>query len=146
MRVSIHLTLTSFLASFASAFSIARPQDTVLLKQQARRCDSPHCSLLIPAASSKRPVPVQASLAVLRGGGGKQVTSSTKISATATDRSSPIDTGSKCPVTGLAAVLSTVYGTGGVIYILLKAIKRVLPIALEPFQKSAVPLSQFQLG
>jgi hypothetical protein len=43
-------------------------------------------------------------------------------------------------------VLSTVYGTGGVIYILLKAIKRVLPIALEPFQKSAVPLSQFQLG
>jgi hypothetical protein len=39
-----------------------------------------------------------------------------------------------------------VYGTGGVIYILLKAIKRVLPIALEPFQKSAVPLNQFELG
>jgi len=38
------------------------------------------------------------------------------------------------------------WGTFGVVYILAKAIKRVLPIALEPFNgKGAHPLSQFQL-
>ena len=53
---------------------------------------------------------------------------------------------SKCPVTGSVAILSSVWGAGGVIYILAKAIKRVLPIALEPFQKGAIPLGQVQLG
>jgi len=38
------------------------------------------------------------------------------------------------------------YGTGGVMYILIKAIRRVVPIALEPFGKTAVPMSQFQLS
>jgi hypothetical protein len=35
-----------------------------------------------------------------------------------------------------------------VVYILVKAIKRVLPIALEPFSKNGgvVPLTQFQLA
>lgn len=42
----------------------------------------------------------------------------------------------------------SLWGTGGVLYILFKAIIRVLPIALEPFKKGGdvVPLSQFQLG
>ena len=43
-------------------------------------------------------------------------------------------------------VLASLWGTGGVAYILLKAIKRVLPIAMEPFVDEATPLSQFQLG
>lgn len=58
----------------------------------------------------------------------------------------PIDTGTKCPMTGVASIFGSLWGTGGVLYILSKAIKRVLPIALEPFQTGAVPLSQFQLG
>ena len=42
--------------------------------------------------------------------------------------------------------LTSLWGTTGVLYILAKAIKRVLPIALEPFQGVAPALSQFQLG
>ena len=47
---------------------------------------------------------------------------------------------------GAGAVLASFWGTAGVLYILAKAIKRVLPIALEPFQEGAVPLNQWQLG
>jgi len=42
--------------------------------------------------------------------------------------------------------LASLWGSGGVIYILAKAIKRVVPIAMEPFTEGAVPLSQVQLG
>lgn len=58
----------------------------------------------------------------------------------------PFDTGSKCPATGAAALFASIWGTGGVLYILSKAVKRVLPIALEPFQAGAVPLTSVQLG
>jgi hypothetical protein len=147
MRVSLHLTLISFLASFASAFSTVTPRPT----SAARLFPAllPRCDFLDHGACRR-------SLAV-RGGGLLRSNSPTtplagtkkKLSATAgasSGRTSPIDTGSKCPVTGLVSVLSSAYGTGGVIYILLKAIKRVLPVALEPFQKSSVTLSQFELG
>mmetsp|Transcript_38259 Transcript_38259/g.81665 ORF Transcript_38259/g.81665 Transcript_38259/m.81665 type:complete len:279 (+) Transcript_38259:218-1054(+) len=44
-------------------------------------------------------------------------------------------------------VLASLWGASGVVYILAKAIKRVLPIALEPFIKGeGVPLTQFQLA
>jgi len=45
-------------------------------------------------------------------------------------------------------VLASLWGASGVVYILAKAIKRVLPIALEPFAKGegVVPLTQFQLA
>lgn len=45
-------------------------------------------------------------------------------------------------------VLASLWGSCGVAYILLKAIKRVLPIAMEPFMKAegVVPLTQFQLA
>ena len=46
----------------------------------------------------------------------------------------------------LATLLASLWGSGGVIYILAKAIKRVVPIAMEPFAEGAVPLSQLQLG
>jgi hypothetical protein len=60
--------------------------------------------------------------------------------------SSPAATGSKCPATGAATIAASIWGAGGVIYILAKAIKRVIPIALEPFQAGAIPLTNFQLG
>jgi len=56
----------------------------------------------------------------------------------------------KCPYTATIGFLSSLYGSGGVIYILAKAIKRVLPIAMEPFKaagsSSVAPLTSFQLG
>jgi len=43
--------------------------------------------------------------------------------------------------------LTSLWGSGGVIYILIKAIKRVMPIAFEPFVgEGAIPLTQLQLG
>jgi hypothetical protein len=45
---------------------------------------------------------------------------------------------------GAGAVLASFLGTAGVLFILAKAIKRVIPIALEPFQEGAVPLNQWQ--
>lgn len=53
---------------------------------------------------------------------------------------------SKCPLRKLSVLFASSYGTGGVVYILVKAIRRVFPIAMEPFSKGATPLSQFQLG
>jgi hypothetical protein len=58
----------------------------------------------------------------------------------------PVSTGTKCPATGVATIAASIWGAGGVIYILAKAIKRVLPIALEPFQAGAVPLNKVELG
>jgi hypothetical protein len=75
---------------------------------------------------------------VIRGGGSS---GGSKAAAKA-----PFETGSKCPVTGTAAILASLWGSGGVIYILGKAIRRVLPIAMEPFQAGGTPLTSFQLG
>jgi hypothetical protein len=58
----------------------------------------------------------------------------------------PISTGTKCPATGAATIAASLWGAGGVIYILAKAIKRVLPIAVEPFKTGSVPLSKIELG
>ena len=45
-------------------------------------------------------------------------------------------------------ILASLWGSCGVVYILVKAIKRVLPIAMEPFSKTVgvVPLTNFQLA
>jgi hypothetical protein len=43
-------------------------------------------------------------------------------------------------------VAASAWGTCGVAYILIKAIRRVLPIALEPFGKGAVALTKPELG
>jgi hypothetical protein len=52
---------------------------------------------------------------------------------------------SKCPVTKSMAVFGSFWGSLGVIYILAKAITRVLPIALEPFQAgTTLLLTPFQ--
>jgi hypothetical protein len=80
-------------------------------------------------------------LSVPRGGGvGGVVKKATSSSSSAEN--------AECPVTGAATVFTSLWGTFGVVYILAKAIKRVLPIAMEPFQKASgsVALSQFELG
>jgi len=46
---------------------------------------------------------------------------------------------------GPAGLVASFWGTAGVLYILAKAIKRVAPIAMEPFAEGGVPLSQIQL-
>lgn len=44
-------------------------------------------------------------------------------------------------------IISSLWASSGVVYILMKAVKRVMPIAMEPFQQgAAVPLTSFQLG
>lgn len=48
--------------------------------------------------------------------------------------------------TGAFTRVASIWGTAGVVYILAKAIRRVLPIALEPFLETSTPLSQVQLG
>jgi hypothetical protein len=58
----------------------------------------------------------------------------------------PISTGTKCPATGAATIAASLWGAGGVVYILAKAIKRVLPIAVEPFKSGSVPLNKIELG
>ncbi|GAX22895.1 hypothetical protein FisN_24Lh182 [Fistulifera solaris] len=60
--------------------------------------------------------------------------------------SSPYQAETKCPFTSTVTIFGSIWGTGGVLYILAKAIKRVMPIAQEPFLAGAVPLTQFQLG
>lgn len=73
---------------------------------------------------------------MVRGGG-------TALSATGDDAAA---TGEDLNLNA-AKVLASLWGASGVLYILAKAIKRVLPIALEPFTKAegVVPLSQLQL-
>ena len=47
----------------------------------------------------------------------------------------------------IGKVLASMWGSFGVVYILAKAIKRVVPIALEPFfSGDAVPLTRFHLA
>lgn len=68
-----------------------------------------------------------------RGGGLKSITDS-NINASSTKRS-------------IGDTLASLWAAGGVVMILAKSIKRILPIALEPFGKAVpVPLSNFQLG
>jgi hypothetical protein len=52
----------------------------------------------------------------------------------------------KCPYTATMRLLSTTWGVLGVVYILAKAVIRVAPIALEPFQTGSVPLQPWQLA
>jgi hypothetical protein len=69
-----------------------------------------------------------------RGGAFKSTTGSSNMEASSSKKS-------------VGDTLASLWGAGGVVMILAKSIKRILPIALEPFGKSvSVPLSNFQLG
>mmetsp|Transcript_20664 Transcript_20664/g.26664 ORF Transcript_20664/g.26664 Transcript_20664/m.26664 type:complete len:276 (-) Transcript_20664:43-870(-) len=136
MRVSSTLPFVAFCASFVSGFSRQVGLTTIPLRpgflQQRQNQQLPQTT-----PSSAAPFPT---IVVTRGSSGEQST------IPRGGAKSSIDTGPKYPATGFAAVFSSFWGTSGVLYILAKAIKRVLPIALEPFKAGAVPLSQFELG
>lgn len=153
MRLSASLAslvVLSPLACLASGFAVpGSPQGSIAV------FGNPHAQSRSSLATGPLKVPSwrDSSSSLTRGGGCWQHVprggAATTKPLTAKASSSPIDTGSKCPVTGLAAALGSLYGAGGVVYVLAKAIKRVLPIALEPFQAgtaAAVALTNFQLG
>ena len=50
------------------------------------------------------------------------------------------------PSGGFGKTAASLWAAGGVVMILDKSIKRILPIALEPFSSGAISLSPFQLG
>jgi len=133
MRCSIYLATVSFLASFAYGFSSA-PIRTSWLPQQRR------------LATTNKPLPAPSLVGAVASNKASYTASSTFRGGAIQAAASPTDAVSKCPVTGTLSIMGSLWGTGGVLYILAKAITRVLPIALEPFQKGAIPLGQFQLG
>jgi len=77
-----------------------------------------------------------------RGGGIDGVSSTTTSSSSSSTKTSLFtaasgnDASDKCPFTKSMAIFGSVWGSLGVIYILAKAIFRVMPIALEPFKAS----------
>ncbi|GKY91823.1 hypothetical protein MPSEU_000153900 [Mayamaea pseudoterrestris] len=126
MRSSYSLGLIAFMATFAYGFSVTPS------RLEALRVGK---SLVSNQSSIGNNGRVNSSVLSQSRGGGLSLA-----------KNNPIAVESKCPVTGLAAVFSSLWGTFGVVYILAKAIRRVLPIALEPFQAGVVPLTQVQLG
>lgn len=75
----------------------------------------------------------------VRGGGGTALGASTADDGATAGKDLNLTAGK---------VLTSLWGSCGVVYILAKAIKRVVPIALEPFTKAegVVPLTQVQLA
>ena len=43
-------------------------------------------------------------------------------------------------------LLTSFWGTGGFVYILVRSIRKIVPIAMEPFRDGAVALNRFQLA
>ena len=64
----------------------------------------------------------------------------------ATTTTSNDDDGSSSYQKKPSVFLASLWGTGGMVLILSKAIQKLVPIAVEPFQQGAIPLSQVQLG
>jgi hypothetical protein len=126
MRSSLNLAFTALLSSVVYGFS----SPMMVPRNLAQRGGSHSTGTKNTVLTSPR-----------GGGGGDSARKDLQASA-----GTPYSTGSKCPVTGVATIAASLWGTGGVLFILAKAVTRVLPIAMEPFQKGAVPLSQFELG
>lgn len=131
MRLSMSLVLIALMSYVVHGFS-----SPIILTQQPRTIigSSSHSRFkTLDHVSGMRKITTTR--------GGAVVTGGQKLAA-----ASPAATGSKCPATSAATVAASLWGAGGVIYILAKAIKRVIPIAMEPFQAGSVPLNNFQLG
>jgi hypothetical protein len=91
----------------------------------------PTAPLSFPSKLQLQIQPMQSPpLASVRGGSSSSSSSSTSLYA-----SDPEET--KCPVSKPLAIFGSLWGSLGVVYILAKAIKRVLPIAMEPFGASS---------
>jgi hypothetical protein len=81
---------------------------------------------------------------MIRGGGGDGSSSARAASTMSGDDAALV--GKDLNLT-VGKVLASMWGSFGVVYILAKAIKRVVPIALEPFfSGDVVPLTRFQLA
>ena len=128
MRLSIHLVLIALMSYVVHGFS-----SPIILSQQPRTITARNRFTKLDPISNIR-------ISETRGGGAVRPNGQ-KLAAT-----SPAATGSKCPATSAATIAASMWGAGGVIYILAKAIKRVIPIAIEPFQAGSLPLNNFQLG
>ena len=129
MRLSIHLVLIALMSYVVHGFS-----SPIILSQQPRTITARTGFTKLDPISNIR-------ISETRGGGAVVRPNGQKLAAT-----SPAATGSKCPATSAATIAASMWGAGGVIYILAKAIKRVIPIAIEPFQAGSLPLNNFQLG
>ena len=129
MRLSIHLVLIALMSYVVHGFS-----SPIILSQQPRTITARTGFTKLDPISNIR-------ISETRGGGAVVRPNGQKLAAT-----SPAATGSKCPATSAATIAASMWGAGGVIYILAKAIKRVIPIAIEPFQAGSIPLNNFQLG
>ena len=158
MRRCSLLAVATLLQTFVAGFSAA---PLVVRSKLSRNDDGTSMLMMIATTNTNsRPFVVttittssSSSSSLLVRGGGRR--SSTKLEA-ASGAKDNNNEGSSCPATGVVSIVSSLWGTGGVLYILGKAIKRVLPIALEPFvgvasaTKNAVspplPLSNIQLG
>jgi hypothetical protein len=101
---------------------VFRPQQRLPTYQQQQQLQQQH----------RRPQQHHLTVGAVAPGGGSSEVATTKKG--------------KCPYTATMRLLSTTWGVLGVVYILAKAIIRVAPIALEPFQTGAVPLQPWQLA
>lgn len=79
---------------------------------------------------------------ILRGGG---KTLERRVSTTVSDTNGG-GSGSASAFESILNGVTSLWAAGGVVMILARAMKRIVPIALEPFQSAATPLSTFQLG
>lgn len=121
MRPSLSLSILALFANFAYGFSSPPPTKPLRFLGQARK--------LVGHPAPLSTGNVMSTSNISRGGALKAVTTSKEESSMTPYR-----------------FLASFWGTTGVVYILAKAIRRVLPIALEPFLEASTPLSQFQLG
>jgi len=71
-----------------------------------------------------------------RGGSGSTSNGNSKLTTLFTAASGSDQT-EKCPFSKAMAIFGSVWGSFGVVYILAKAIMRVVPIALEPWQRQS---------
>uniref|UniRef100_A0A7R9WR65 Uncharacterized protein n=1 Tax=Craspedostauros australis TaxID=1486917 RepID=A0A7R9WR65_9STRA len=147
---AMSLLLMFCLSSVALAHGFGSTDITISARQRMAsafpdlRQQHPSVSFVRPSGISQAPATPKASLmaaAVPSGGAGSTVVSMAG-SPLLTEASESAEGPSG--FTKFIGAIGSLWGTTGVVYILAKAIKRVLPIALEPFTSSAMVLTPFQ--
>ena len=154
-RPSYALIGVALLSNLASGFSCSAPlpplptTTSAFLRNQPppAACTINSLNKDIIRGQSRRDILTSSSInspVMVRGGSDSALSASPTVTSDAGDNAI---TGEDLNLT-TSKVLASLWGAFGVVYILVKAIKRVLPIALEPFSKAegVVPLTQFQLA
>lgn len=154
-RPSYALIGVALLSNLASGFSCSAPlpplptTTSAFLRNQPppAACTINSLNKDIIRGQSRRDILTSSSInspVMVRGGSDSALSASPTVTSDAGDNAI---TGEDLNLT-TSKVLASLWGAFGVVYILAKAIKRVLPIALEPFSKAegVVPLTQFQLA